>query len=406
MRLIGLTGGIGSGKSTVARLFAERGAIVVDADRVAREVVEPGEPALAEIVEHFGPDVVGADGRLDRPALAAIVFGDDEARRALEGITHPRIGQRVGEHVEQARADEQADGQERVVVVDHPLLVESGAVAGFDTVVVVETPVDVRVRRLVEARGMDEADVRNRIESQMRREDRNAIATHVIDNSGDMVDLISRVDRVWEQIEVLPATDADDLVKPVDTTRVAWVFGYGSLVSPASLARTIGRLAKPGKGFHPATLTGYGRRWNYGVGHVTGSWTTDDGTDVIDGTIVALGLIESADEQVNGAIASLTADELADLDHRERSYDRVDVTTLIVGIDDVDLGGLPVFTYVPRASAVERYESARNAGTGAIRRTYWNLVDDAFGRLGENERTEYHESTPVPDVPIVDMLAG
>ena len=398
MIVVGLTGGIGAGKSTVSKLLAERGAAIVDADQIARDLQAPGTPVVRAMAERFGAHILDDDGALIRPEVAKIVFTDEQALKDLNGIVHPAMQAEI-----QRQIDEHRD-TDRVVVLDFPLLGENPR-KGLAATIVVDVPYDLAVERAVE-RGMDEADVRNRIESQMRREDRNAIATHVIDNSGDMVDLISRVDRVWEQIEVLLATDADDLVKPVDTTRVAWVFGYGSLVSPASLARTIGRLAKPGKGFHPATLTGYGRRWNYGVGHVTGSWTTDDGTDVIDGTIVALGLIESADEQVNGAIASLTADELADLDHRERSYDRVDVTTLIVGIDDVDLGGLPVFTYVPRASAVERYESARNAGTGAIRRTYWNLVDDAFGRLGENERTEYHESTPVPDVPIVDMLAG
>ena len=202
MRLIGLTGGIGSGKSTVARLFAERGAIVVDADQVAREVVEPGEPALAEIVQHFGPDVVDAEGRLDRPALAAIVFGDDEARRALEAITHPRIGERIGEHVEQARADEAADGRERVVVVDHPLLGESGAVVGFDTVVVVETPVDVRVRRLVDARGMDEADARARVAAQADDATRRAAATHLIDNGGEPDALGAQVDAVLAELGV------------------------------------------------------------------------------------------------------------------------------------------------------------------------------------------------------------
>ena len=345
MIVVGLTGGIGAGKSTVSKLLAERGAAIVDADQIARDLQAPGTPVVRAMAERFGAHILDDDGALIRPEVAKIVFTDEQALKDLNGIVHPAMQAEI-----QRQIDEHRD-TDRVVVLDFPLLGENPR-KGLAATIVVDVPYDLAVERAVE-RGMDEADVRNRIESQMRREDRNAIATHVIDNSGDMVDLISRVDRVWEQIEVLPATDADDLVKQVDTTRVAWVFGYGSLVSPASLARTIGRLAKPGKGFHPATLTGYGRRWNYGVGHVTGSWTTDDGTDVIDGTIVALGLIESADEQVNGAIASLTADELADLDHRERSYDRVDVTTLIVGIDDVDLGGLPVFTYVPRASAVE-----------------------------------------------------
>ena len=186
MRLVGLTGGIGSGKSTVARLLAAHGAIVVDADEVAREVVEPGEPALAAIADRFGRDVIDPEGRLDRAALATIVFGDEAARRDLEGITHPRIGERVAARIAQARADEEADGRERVVVVDHPLLVESGAAAGYETVIVVEAPMEVRVRRLVEARGMAESDARARMQAQADDATRRAAATHVIDNGGDL----------------------------------------------------------------------------------------------------------------------------------------------------------------------------------------------------------------------------
>ncbi len=193
MRLVGLTGGIGSGKSTVARLLAEHGAIVVDTDQVAREVVEPGEPALDAIAERFGPGVIDDEGGLDRPAMAAIVFGDDAARRDLEGITHPRIGERVAERIAQARADEEADGRERLVVVDHPLLVESGAAAGYETVIVVEAPLEVRVQRLVEARGMDEADARARMKAQADDATRRAAATHVVDNSGDLDALEAQV---------------------------------------------------------------------------------------------------------------------------------------------------------------------------------------------------------------------
>lgn len=206
MHLIGLTGGIGSGKSTVARLFAERGALVVDADRVAREVVEPGEDALARIVERFGDDVLTPEGSLDRAAMAAIVFADDEARAALEAITHPAIRDRIAERVAAVAELEQADGRDRIVVVDHPLLVESGAAAGFGTVVVVEAPEEVRVQRLVDARGMDEADARARMATQADDATRRAAATHVIDNAGPTEDLAAQVDAVLA--EVRTASDA------------------------------------------------------------------------------------------------------------------------------------------------------------------------------------------------------
>lgn len=208
MHLIGLTGGIGSGKSTVARLFAERGAVVVDADRVAREVVEPGEDALARIVERFGDDVLTPEGGLDRAAVAAIVFADAEARADLEAITHPAIRDRIAERVAAVAEREEADGRERVVVVDHPLLVESGAAAGFGTVVVVEAPEEVRVQRLVDARGMDEADARARMATQADDATRRAAATHVIDNAGPTEELAAHVDAILA--EVRTASDAPD----------------------------------------------------------------------------------------------------------------------------------------------------------------------------------------------------
>ena len=205
MRVVGLTGGIGSGKSTVARLLADHGAIVVDADKVAREVVEPGQPALQEIRERFGREVIDPQGRLDRAALAAIVFGDDDARRDLEGITHPRIGDRVAQRIADAQAAEDADGRERLVVVDHPLLVESGAAAGYETVIVVEAPVEVRVGRLVEARGMDEADVRARVKAQADDATRRAAATHLVDNAGDLDALQAQVDAILADLGVATA---------------------------------------------------------------------------------------------------------------------------------------------------------------------------------------------------------
>lgn len=395
MILVGLTGGIGAGKSTVSAMFAERGAAIVDADQIARDLQAAGSPVLAKMAERFGDHIIRDDGELDRAAVAEIVFSDEQALKDLNGIVHPAMQAEI-----QAQIDAHRD-TDRVVVLDFPLLGENPR-RGLAATIVVDIPYDLAVERAV-GRGMDEADVRNRIQSQMRREDRLAMANFVIDNSGDLVDLTARVDRVWDTIRQLPATDADALARPVDTTKVAWVFGYGSLVSPASLARTIGRLAKLGRDVHPAMLRGYGRRWNYGLPISVGSWRRDDGTEVIDGTLVALGLEESPDEEVNGVIASLNASELADLDFRERDYDRVDVSELMDLDDGIDLDGLPVVTYVPRPSAVERYESARDAAVAGVRRTYWDLVDDAFGVLGEDQRRRYHETTPAPDVPIVDL---
>ncbi len=187
--MIGLTGGIGSGKSTVAAMLAARGAIVVDADRIAREVVEPGAPAFAAIVERFGPSVVGADGRLDRARLAAIVFEDADARAALEAITHPAI------QAEMARRVAAHAGAE-LVVMDVPLLKERrDPMAG---VVVVDVPEEVAVRRLVDQRGFDEADARRRIAAQISRQERRAIADLIVDNSGDLAQLEAEVGRVWD----------------------------------------------------------------------------------------------------------------------------------------------------------------------------------------------------------------
>lgn len=200
MRVVGLTGGIGSGKSTVARLLAERGAIVIDADQVAREIVEPGEPALAEIVAHFGAEVLTEDGALDRPALAAIVFNDADARRDLEAITHPRIGDRIVARLAEIRLGERSDGASRVVVLDHPLLVETGTTQACDDVIVVTAPEEVRVQRLVDQRGMDESDARARIAAQADDATRVAAATHVIDNSGGVSELQVALERLAAEL--------------------------------------------------------------------------------------------------------------------------------------------------------------------------------------------------------------
>lgn len=195
MYLVGLTGGIGSGKSTVAARFAERGCAIIDADRVAREVVEPGEAALDEIVARFGDAVRRSDGSLDRAALAGIVFADPEARADLERITHPRVAARMAERIADlaSRADASAH---QLVVVDHPLLVETGQAGRFDAVVVVLASEPVRLQRLADERGMDLADARARIRAQAGDDERRAVATHVIDNEGDLASLNAQVDRI------------------------------------------------------------------------------------------------------------------------------------------------------------------------------------------------------------------
>ena len=188
---IALTGGIGSGKSTVARLLEAKGAVVVDADAIARESVEPGQPALAEIREAFGPEIIDADGRLDRARLAEIVFADADALGLLNAITHPRIAERSAELLARAPAD-------AVVVYDMPLLVEQGpaALAGWDRIIVVDCSDDLRLQRLVE-RGLDIDDAGRRIAAQATREERLAVADVVIDNTGDLPTLEIQVDRLW-----------------------------------------------------------------------------------------------------------------------------------------------------------------------------------------------------------------
>lgn len=202
MYLVGLTGGIGSGKSTVAALLEERGAVVVDADRIAREVVEPGTEGLSEVVDRFGEDVLDDEGRLDRPAVAELVFADDEARADLNAIIHPRVRQRIGERLARVAEEEQGgdDGRNRIVILDVPLLVEGGADHGYQDVIVVTAPEEVRVRRLVEDRGMDPDDVRARIASQTDDQERLQVATHVIENDGTLEDLERRVEELHDQL--------------------------------------------------------------------------------------------------------------------------------------------------------------------------------------------------------------
>ena len=196
MLRIGLTGGIGSGKSTVAGLLAERGARVVDADRIARDVVAPGTPGLAAVAAEFGEGVLAPDGSLDRPALAAVVFADPAARARLDGVVHPLVRSRAAEAIAAAPAD-------AVVVQDVPLLVETGQAGSYDLVLVVETDEELRVRRLV-ARGLTADDARARIASQATDAQRRAVADVVLRNDGDRDALAAQVDRFWTE-HVVPA---------------------------------------------------------------------------------------------------------------------------------------------------------------------------------------------------------
>jgi len=191
-----LTGGIGAGKSALSATFAECGGIIVDGDVIAREVVQPGTEGLASLVEAFGDDILLPDGSLDRPALAAKAFADDEARQKLNGIVHPLVGKRRSEIIA-------AVAEDAVVVEDIPLLVESGMAPLFPLVVVVHADVEVRVRRLVEQRGMSEEDARARIAAQADDEQRRAVADVWLDNSGSQSDLERRALGVWHN-RILP----------------------------------------------------------------------------------------------------------------------------------------------------------------------------------------------------------
>ena len=202
MILVGLTGGIGSGKSTVSALLAERGAVIVDADQVARDVQQPGSPVLAAMAERFGPQVIAADGSLDRAAVAAVVFTDPDALKDLNKIVHPAVGAEMNRRVLAELATD------RVVVMDIPLLAENPR-EGLQAVIVVDVDPEVQVRRLIEGRGFDEADARARIAKQATREQRLAMATHVIDNSGTLADLAPQVDRLWRALVELPQLPPD-----------------------------------------------------------------------------------------------------------------------------------------------------------------------------------------------------
>src|SRR6266568_9163303 len=192
MLRIGLTGGMGAGKSTVARMLVERGAVLIDSDAIAREVVAPGTEGLAALAEAFGPGILAADGSLDRPALAAVAFASDEARGTLNSITHPLVGRRQAELVAAAPAD-------AIVVQDIPLLVENGLGPVMNLVVIVMADVETRVRRLGEFRGIAREDALARIAAQATDEQRRAAADVLLDNSGTPGELEPQVHRLWEE---------------------------------------------------------------------------------------------------------------------------------------------------------------------------------------------------------------
>ncbi len=190
---MGLTGGVASGKSTVSGMLRELGAVVIDADQLAREVVAPGTEGLREIVAAFGSKVLTPEGELDRPAMGAVVFTDEDARRRLEAIIHPLVRARGAEL-------EAAAGPDAVVVHDIPLLAETGQAATFDAVVVVDVPVETQIERMVTLRGMSREEAESRVAAQATREQRLAVATHVIENTGTIEDLRERVTEVFEAL--------------------------------------------------------------------------------------------------------------------------------------------------------------------------------------------------------------
>jgi dephospho-CoA kinase len=200
--LVGLTGGIGSGKSTISSLLEGKGAIIIDADAIVREVQLPGSAVLTELVAKFGAGVLAADGSLDRQAVANIVFTDPEALKALNAIVHPAVGKEMNRRMIEQRTTD------HVVILDIPLLTENPR-EGLQGKIVVDVPVEVQVERLVKYRGFDEADARARISRQATREQRLATADFVVDNSGDLAGLQPQMDKLWLWLNSLPQLPAD-----------------------------------------------------------------------------------------------------------------------------------------------------------------------------------------------------
>jgi dephospho-CoA kinase len=210
MFVCGLTGGIAAGKSVVSRRLSERGAAVVDADLLAREVVAPGTPGLAAVARRFGPTVLASDGSLDRQALGALVFSDPGARRDLEAVTHPAVRELSRLRMAEAVADDPA----RVVVYDVPLLVETRGAGEFDVVVVVHAPAEDRVARLVQLRGMTEEEARRRVAAQAGDDERLAVADLVVDSSGSLEQTLQQADVVLDRLRSLSAAKAAAATRP------------------------------------------------------------------------------------------------------------------------------------------------------------------------------------------------
>lgn len=202
MILVGLTGGIGSGKSTVSGLLQARGAVIIDADAIVREVQQPGSPVLAELAQKFGPDVLAEDGSLDRQAVANIVFTDPDALKSLNAIVHPAVGREMNQRMIAQRASN------NVVILDIPLLTENPR-EGLQGRIVVDIPVELQVQRLTSFRGFDEADARARISRQATRQERLDQADFVVDNSGGLEDLIPQIDLLWRWLMSLPQLPPD-----------------------------------------------------------------------------------------------------------------------------------------------------------------------------------------------------
>ena len=202
MILVGLTGGIGSGKSTVSGLLQARGAVIIDADAIVREVQQPGSPVLAELAQKFGSDVLAEDGSLDRQAVANIVFADPDALKSLNAIVHPAVGREMNERMIAQRASS------NVVILDIPLLTENPR-EGLQGRIVVDIPVELQVQRLTSFRGFDEADARARISRQATRQERLDKADFVVDNSGGLEDLIPQIDLLWTWLLTLPQLPPD-----------------------------------------------------------------------------------------------------------------------------------------------------------------------------------------------------
>ena len=209
MILVGLTGGIGSGKSTVSSLLEGKGAVIIDADAIVREVQLPGSPVLSELAAKFGPEVLASDGSLDRQTVANIVFTDPDALKSLNAIVHPAVGKEMNRRLIEQRTTD------HVVILDIPLLTENPR-EGLQGKIVVDVPVEVQVERLVRFRGFDEADARARMSRQATREQRLATADFVIDNSGGLPELEPQIEKLWKWLRSLPQLPSD--YEPVTPT--------------------------------------------------------------------------------------------------------------------------------------------------------------------------------------------